>query len=158
MNELVLTLVAAFVATSAMTLVVYILRWAGVLKIDVIEAIGAAFDKNEKSAFVAGLVLHYIFGFLFTVIYMLLAYYLVSSVQVSSSVLAVCVSLGFFQGLVVAFSTNIIVTEHHSLKRFRNRGVGVSFAYLLAHIVFGLVLGIVLTAFNYQEKFIGIAA
>lgn len=156
-NSLLIPL-AAFFATSAMTLFIYSLNWLGLVKLNVIQAIGSLVSRDKSPSFVGGLILHYVFGLLFASIYILVAYLLFSSMSLSSSVLAICASLGLFHGLIVAFLLTIVVTEHHPLQRIRNRGVGVSFAYLIAHIIFGLVLGLVLAAFNYPEQFVGLGA
>jgi hypothetical protein len=51
--------------------------------------------------------------------------------------------MGFVQGLVVSIGLVIVVAEHHPVERFRKAGVKVALIHLIAHVIFGAIVGLV---------------
>jgi len=51
--------------------------------------------------------------------------------------------MGFLQGLVVSIGLVIVVAEHRPVERFRKAGVNVALIHLIAHVIFGAIIGLV---------------
>ena len=53
---------------------------------------------------------------------------------------------GFIHGIVVMLLVCIAVMEHHPIARYHERGPMTGLAQLLAHIVYGVVVGLIVHA------------
>ena len=56
--------------------------------------------------------------------------------------------LGSLHGVVVMLLVSIVIMEHHPVARYHERGPVTGLAQLVAHMLYGLTVGIVVGAMN----------
>jgi hypothetical protein len=149
MSTFLITAAAGFVATGIMSLALYFIHWRGFANADMINAVGSIVTKNEADAFAPGLLIHFSTGIVFAFIYV--GAWSLWIVPSFGSFVLLGLLTGAFHGLVVSFVLVALVAEHHPLPRFQEAGLGVAVAHFLAHVVYGIVIGI--AAGNYGLRF-----
>ncbi|MEE8435866.1 MAG: DUF6789 family protein [bacterium] len=135
------TVLAGLIATAAMSGALYAIHWRGLAEADMVRAIGSLVTRKEENAMLPGLILHFLSGIVFAFLYVIVW----SSLPIEGFVHYVVLDVltGFAHGLVVSFVLVVLVAEHHPVPRFQEVGVGVAVAHLAAHVVFGLMVGLV---------------
>jgi hypothetical protein len=116
-------------------------RWLGIGKIDVIPAVGALITSKAENALSIGYVVHFTSGIIFAYIYW--------GLILSMKLPAVWWTFGFagsIHGIIVMLLVCIAVMEHHPIARYHERGPMTGLAQLIAHIVYGLVVGLIVQA------------
>ena len=141
------TVLAGFIATAAMSGALYAIHWRGIAEADMIRAIGSIVTRNEANAMLPGLILHFLSGIVFAFLYVIVWSALPIEGILFVHYVALGVLTGFAHGLVVSFVLVVLVAEHHPVERFQQAGVGVALAHLAAHVVFGLLVGLVAGSF-----------
>jgi len=135
------TVLAGLIATLAMTASLYAVHWRGLAEADMIRALGSLLSRNEAGSLPLGVAIHGISGIVFAFVYVVV--WSTLPVTAFQHYLLLGVLTGFAHGLVVSFALVILVAEHHPLPRFQNVGMGVAVAHLVAHVIYGLLVGIV---------------
>lgn len=135
------TVLAGILATAAMSGALYAIHWRGLAEADMVRAIGSLITRKEENAMLPGLILHFLSGIVFSFLYVIVW----SSLPLEGFVhyVALGVLTGFAHGLVVSFVLVVLVAEHHPVPRFQQAGIEVALAHLAAHVVFGLMVGLV---------------
>lgn len=116
-------------------------RWFGIGKIDVIPAVGVLVTGRMDNAFSVGYVIHFLSGILFAYIYW-------------GVILAMGLPLmwwnfalgGVIQGVIVMLLVCIAIMEHHPIARYHERGPMTGISQLLAHILYGIIVGLIVQA------------
>lgn len=139
-------LVTGLIATFSMTGVLALLHGPSMTTSDMIRALGSVFTRNISKTFQVGLFAHLLIGTLSAFIYVsiwsifnfsgLRDYALVGSI------------VGFAHGLFVSFLLIVKVAEYNPVGRFRRVGFGVALAFLGAHVIYGLTVGLGVGAFD----------
>jgi Family of unknown function (DUF6789) len=142
------TILAGLIGTAVMTASLYAIHWRGFAEADMMRALGSIVTRSEGNALPVGAVLHLFSGILFAFVYVIF-WSMLPIVEFQHYVLLGLVT-GFAHGLVVSFALVILVAEHHPLQRFQRAGMGVAIAHLLAHVVYGLLVGIVAGSYHLQ--------
>lgn len=152
MIEILQTILAGIIATAAMCVALYIIQWRGLAEADMVRAIGSIVTRNEQNAMPIGLVIQFFSGIVFAFIYISVW----STLPIAEFQHYVLLGLvtGFAHGLVVSFMLVVLVAEHHPLPRFQNAGMGVAVAHLVAHVVYGLLVGLVAASFSVKLNFL----
>ena len=127
--------------TAAMTAVLLFPRWLGIGKIDVIPAVGALITGKEDHAFSIGYIVHFASGIIFAYVYWGLLLLMKMPIVWWAFGLA-----GFLHGIIVMLLVCITIMEHHPIARYHERGPMTGLAQLLAHIVYGVVVGLIVDA------------
>ena len=147
MSNFLLACLVGIASTSLMTFALYLLHWRGFSNGDMVRALGSILTRHYENALGPGLALHYTFGVLFTFLYV---YVWGLFPEIAADGIWRYVGLGIFcgaaQGLVVSMLLVIFVAEHHPLLQFRVAGMRVALAHVLAHVVFGGVVGLMVGA------------
>ena len=135
--------IAGFVGTTVMTLVMRLihgLKWA---EADMIRAIGTIYTKNSENAFLIGVFVHYLAGTCFAFLYAIVL--ALSPIPSDSRWIIPLLMLftGLFHGLIMSMGLVVFVAEHHPLERFRRAGLGVVLAHLVGHLFYGFSVGVV---------------
>lgn len=128
------------IATTVMTLFLYLIHALEFADLDMLTAIGSYFTRSTRNGFFLGLIVHLVAGITFTFIYMYAASYF--GFNTPTEFLMFCSFLGFAHGLAFSFIVVVLVAEHHPLERFRRKGFTVVAAHGLAHIIFGTTIGL----------------
>ncbi|PJZ69498.1 hypothetical protein CH373_16255 [Leptospira perolatii] len=151
METIGLVLAAGTIGTSAMSVVMWSISYAGSINADMVRAIGSFFTKRLDSALIPGIVTHLIIGFIFafpyTFIISLAPHILTASILTGGV-------LGFMHGYVVGFLLVALVAQHHPLPEFRQAGIGVAAAHVFGHMVYGVSIGLVVGLTNLDYSFI----
>lgn len=126
-----------------MTVFLLLPRWMGVAKIDVIPAVGALVTGRTENALAPGLVLHFVSGIFFAYFYW--GVLLAMRLPLVGWTGALC---GAIHGVIVMLLVCIVVMEHHPIARYHDRGPMTGLAQLIAHLVYGLVVGLVVQALH----------
>jgi hypothetical protein len=156
MTALLITAAVGFVATGMMALTLYLINWGGFANADMINAVGSFVTKNEADALGTGLLIHFAVGITFAFVYV--GAWSAWALPGFQQYLLLGVLSGAFHGLVVSFLLVAVVAEHHPLERFQKAGVGVAAAHWVAHLVYGLVIGIGAGAYLVRFDFIPVLA
>ena len=127
--------------TAAMTGLLLFPRWLGIGKIDVIPAVGALITGKEEHAFSIGYIVHFTSGIIFAYIYW--GILLLMKLPIVWWVFGMA---GFIHGIVVMLLVCITIMEHHPIARYHERGPMTGLAQLFAHIVYGVVVGLIVDA------------
>ncbi len=144
MEAIVTTILAGLLSTAAMSGFLYLVHFSGAANADMIRALGSMLTKNFDNAMLAGLVTHAISGVMFAFPYAIV----LGLAPVSGyATTAVGGLVGFFHGFVFSFMLIALIAESHPIERFRNAGVSVAVVHLLAHVVYGSMMGFAVTAF-----------
>lgn len=156
MTVLVSVVITGVIATAVMSLALYMIHWRGFANADMINAIGSLFTRSEEDALSVGLVVHFLSGVIFALLYVgLWSVLAVDSVRLY---LMLGLITGFAHGFVVSFILVAVVAHHHPIERFRNAGIGVAAAHLLAHVIYGAVVGFFAGYFQLRFDFLPILA
>lgn len=127
--------------TAAMSVLLLFPRWLGVGKIDVIPAVGALITGKAENALPIGYIVHFASGIIFAYIYWGLLVLMKMPIVWWAFAMA-----GFIHGIVVMLLVCITVMEHHPIARYHERGPMTGLAQLFAHIVYGVVVGLIVHA------------
>lgn len=129
--------------TAAMTVFLLFPRWLKLGNVDVIRAVGALYTGKVENASQPGAVIHAVSGIFFAYVYA--GVIVLSKLPVVWWVFGLA---GLLHGVVVMLLVSIVVMEHHPLARYHDRGPMTGFMQLLAHGVYGIVVGIVVQAMH----------
>lgn len=138
MNISIAPLIAGLAGTAAMTLLLQIPKWVGFGNTDIIRAVGALVTRKQEGAFLPGLIIHFSAGIIFAYVYVLLLS--LSHIPINP---ITGLFLGGLHGAVIMILVSIMILEHHPIALYHERGPMTGFAQLLAHMVYGLVVGTV---------------
>ncbi|MCX6957213.1 MAG: hypothetical protein NT164_01550 [Verrucomicrobiae bacterium] len=138
MNISIAPLIAGLAGTAAMTLLLQIPQWVGLGNIDIIRAAGALITRKQESAFLPGLIIHFGAGIIFAYAYVLLLS--LSHIPINP---LTGLFLGSLHGALIMLLVSIMILEHHPIATYHDRGPMTGFAQLLAHMVYGLIVGTV---------------
>lgn len=137
-------LIGGLAGTLAMTLLLQIPKWIGLGNIDIIRAVGALATRKQKGAFFPGLILHFSSGIIFAYVYVFILSF--SHIPVNS---LSGLFLGAVHGAIIMLLVSIMILEHHPIAYYHERGPMTGFAQLLAHMVYGFVVGTVVQLLSH---------
>jgi hypothetical protein len=143
-NLVVSSLIAGVFGTLGMSVFLYVISKSVYKNTDMVKALGSLVTKSLNNAFQVGISLHIISGIVFAFIYAIIL--AIFNVHGLSACLGGSLIIGFIHGGVVSFLLIPAVAESHPLHRFRIEGFSVAIAYWAAHIVYGLIVGIIIGA------------
>ena len=130
---------AGLLGTLAMTLFTVLPVKMGLARVDIIRAVGSYVTKNRETAFVPGLILHFIAGIIFAYIYYAI-FAFIKGIPINA---LTGLFAGLVHGVVVMLYVVIAVLEHHPNDRYQKRGPMTGLMQLVGHGIFGLVFGLV---------------
>ena len=146
MIAILLTVAAGILATAMMSATLYLIHWRGFAEGDMIRALGSLVTRNEVNAIPLGVTIHLVSGIVFAFLYVIGW----STLPLTGFAIFMVLGLitGFAHGLVVSFALVVAVAEHHPLPHFQRTGIGVAVAHLVAHVVYGFVVGLIAGAYE----------
>jgi len=131
-------LLGGLAGTLVMTLLLQIPKWIGLGNIDIIRAVGALVTRKQKGNFFPGVLVHFSAGIIFAYAYV----FILSFSHIPINPLT-GLFLGAVHGAIIMLLVSIAILEHHPIAHYHDRGPMTGFAQLLAHMVYGLVVGTV---------------
>ena len=99
---------------------------------------GALITQKQERAFLPGLIIHFGTGIIFAYLYVLLLS--LSHIPINP---LTGLFLGSLHGALIMILVSITILEHHPIALYHERGPMTGFAQLLAHMVYGLIVGTV---------------
>ncbi len=134
-------LVGGLAGTVVMTVFLLFPRWFNLGHVDVVRAVGALITGREERALLPGFVVHFTSGIVFAYIY----WTLLSLAKLPLNLLTGLMA-GFVHGVIVMLLVSIVIMEHHPIAKYHERGPMTGLMQLLAHILYGAVVGGVVAA------------
>ena len=131
-------LIGGLAGTAVMTLFLFIPNWVGWGRVDIIRAVGALVMHRSNKTFLPGFVIHIFSGIIFAYIYQAILFFSHIPLNVWTGLM-----MGALHGSFVMLLVSIMIMEHHPIAYYHTRGPMTGFAQLLAHIIYGLVVGCV---------------
>ena len=140
-NYLATSLVAGVLGGLAMELVMLLIARAGLVKGDMILALGSLLTKSRQNAYRTGLYIHVTAAMGFALVYTLL----LVTLGYTHLPLAMAVGLGVgtFHGLIVSLMLVWVVADKHPLEEFKEADLLVGLSHFAGHIAYGGVVGAV---------------
>ena len=127
------------IATTNMTIFLYLVHALKISKTNMLDALGILFVEDAKKARRLGMVVHYFMGVSFTFLYMWAANYIGFSTK--DDFMNFGIALGILHGVAFSSLLVVVVTEHHPLEEYRKHGFAVVLAYGIAHVIYGISIG-----------------
>lgn len=136
-------LVAGIAGTTAMLFFLHLLAYGRAIESRLPLALGAVALRKMEGALGTGLAMHYAFGITFGFIYTNLI--VMTEPESKAAVIGMAMAFGLVHGI---FATMFMIgmAERHPLKQFRESPVISSLAHGVAHLVYGLSVGITIAA------------
>jgi len=119
-----------------MTIVLFIPKWLGWGRVDVIRAVGALITRHTHNAFLPGFTLHCVSGIFFAYAYDII----LSLSHIPLNALS-GLMMGTLHGVVIMLLVAIVIMEHHPIAYYHARGPMTGLAQLFAHMLYGLTVG-----------------
>ncbi len=138
---LLTSLVAGVLGGLAMELAMWLIARAGLMKGDMILALGSLLTKSRDNAYRVGIIIHATAAIGFALVYTLLMVTL-DYTHLSQS-LMLGLGLGVIHGLLVSLALVWVVADKHPLEEFREADLVVGLSHFAGHVVYGGVVGLV---------------
>jgi hypothetical protein len=138
MNNWLAPLLGGLLGTAIMTFSLLLPKWLGIGQVDVIRAVGTLITRKVHHAFVPGLILHFLSGIIFAYVYYCILWLSHIPFNALTGLL-----MGALHGVVVMLLVSITIMEHHPIAYYHTRGPMTGFAQLLAHMLYGAIVGAV---------------
>jgi len=133
-------IVAGLVGTVFMTLLMMMAPMMGMPKMDIISMLGGMFSPNPGAAKGIGLILHFMMGVIFAIIYAL-----VWSFGLGASTWLWGLIFGLIHGLIVSMSMPMMMKMHPRPPAMQG-GAKTLMGQLMGHLLFGLVVALTYAA------------
>lgn len=140
MHLVYIAIIAGFIATTGMTILLWLIDKTDLANTNMVRAVGSAVTRSYKTSLIPGFIIQFSLGVLFAIAYI----YIIQQFQISDTL-----SLAFTGGLIglghgFAFSfIMVILAEHHPVEKFQNASFQVAIAHFFAHIVYGFLIGLI---------------
>jgi len=138
---------AGIIGTVGMEIVLQSITKSGMANADMTRAIGSLFTKSYSNSYKIGFVLQTFSGIVFAFIYTLA--FVLFDVKGFLSCAGAGVLIGFIHGAVVGFILVAAIAENHPLPEFRQAGFSVAVAHWAGHLVYGLLVGIIISLIGF---------
>lgn len=140
-NYLATSLVAGVLGGLAMELVMWLIARAGLVKGDMILALGSLLTKSRDNAYRTGLYIHVTAAMGFALVYTLLLVTLGYTHLPLSMMLGA--GVGVLHGLIVSLMLVWVVADQHPLEEFKEADLLVGLSHFAGHVAYGGVVGAV---------------
>jgi len=134
-------IIAGLAGTAVMTMVMYVAPLMGMPKMDIAGMLGSMFVSKKETAKVVGMVMHFMMGVVFALIYALLW-----SLGLGSATWWWGLIFGAVHGVVIIVMMPIMMRMHPRPPEMAG-GPLVMVGQLMGHMIFGLVVALVYAAF-----------
>lgn len=148
MTHIIVPFIAGLIGSFTMLTLTLVPARLGILRIDVVRAVGALVTHERNSAFMPGMVIHTLVGGFAAIFYKWIFDYMGIPLFWVTGLFA-----GLVHGVLVMLLVSIFILEHHPVRRYQRRGFGTAFAQIFAHGVFGLIVGFIIGLFTLQNHF-----
>jgi uncharacterized membrane protein YagU involved in acid resistance len=134
-------IVAGLAGTAVMTMLMYAAPLMGMPKMDIAGMLGTMFVSKKQMAVVLGMIMHFVAGVIFALVYALLW-----SLGLGSATWWWGLIFGAVHGIIAIVMIPIIMRMHPRKPEMAGRPM-VMAGQLMGHLVYGLVVALVYAAF-----------
>ena len=136
----VATIVAGLVGTAAMTILMMLAPMMGMPKMDIVGMLGSMFTPNQGPAKIIGLIVHFMMGVIFAIIYAL-----VWHLGLGAATWLWGLIFGFVHGLIAVMAMPMMMKTHPRPPKMAP-GPKMMMGQIMGHLLFGLVTALVYAA------------
>jgi len=134
------SIVAGLLGGLAMELAMWLISRLGLVRGDMVLALGSLLTKSRENAYRVGLFVHVTaavsFGLAYTLLLLTLGYtHLPTSLMLG-------LGLGVLHGLLVSLMLVWVVADHHPLEEFKEADLLVGLSHFAGHVAYGAVVGL----------------
>lgn len=120
--------------------IMWLITNSGLANCNMVGAIGSMITPDKTKENVYGLLVYVAGGMFFTFVYnMIFQEIMIDSVNF---MLLLAMFLGFVHGLIVSYAIVAVFSHKHKDDRFQEVSIGIALAHLIAHMIFGVTLGL----------------
>lgn len=131
----------AIIATAGMLVFFWGLRLTGILKIDIVRAVGSLVTQKQDNALIPGLIFYLIHGLLACYAYILIFQVLpVAAIKHNIVFAALGMGLGFNHGMIAALILGMLLSVH-PIEKLRDDRFAIAALNSAAQIIFGCIVG-----------------
>jgi hypothetical protein len=129
-------------ATFMMTFFLWSITAKKIINVDMVRAIGSFITRTERNSLLPGVIAHISAGIGFAFCYVFL--FSIFPVSINSLFLSSMIGglVGIVHGVVVSMMLVFAVAEHHPIERYRQAGFAVAVCHLIAHVIYGVSIGL----------------
>lgn len=149
MNPILAIVLAGLLGAVMMMIVIFALQSIGLTSPHLLASIGSLVTKKMDGASKVGLVIHLVSGIVFAFLYVLVWSYL--DLRTIPELVMLGMLTGSLHAVAVSIAIVILVTEHHPLRRYQKVGFNVALTQVVAHVVFGIVVGFTMGTFEQDH-------
>ena len=128
------------VGSSLMFALMWVITNSGLANCNMVAAIGSMLTSDRNREGLLGFSIYILGGLLFAAVYNVLLTMI--NIQSATLMIGASIFIGFAHGLVVSFAIIAIFSERHLDTRFQNASIGIGIAHLIAHMLYGLSIGV----------------
>ena len=124
------------------------LRWISASfaePVNMIKVLGSYVTGSMSNAIAVGTAVHLTMGTLFGIFYGLLLDYMHGPTLPLA--LFTGIGVGFVHGLLTSYGLMFLMSEKHPVERYRQATFSIGVLYLIAHVVYGGMVGLLLAVF-----------
>jgi hypothetical protein len=135
----ILAIIAGFIGTASMSLVMWFIherKWANA---DMIRAVGSMFTRRYENSLLPGLLLHLLAGCIFALIYVMIMR--ATGITNWFVLMQIGLAIGTMHGAAMVFIL-MAMSEKHPLEQFREAGPAVGWAHVIGHMAYGIAVGL----------------
>jgi hypothetical protein len=127
------------IATAAMNCFLWLISGLTKTHCDMVRAVGSIYTHNESNSLGPGLIMQFTAGLLSTYVYGIFLNFVHSKIPYTFAGLGMI--MGLIHGLMVSIVLAKLLSEHHPVVRYQHLSGKAFAAHVLAHILFGMVIG-----------------
>ena len=137
-------ILAGIVATAGMTTFLWFIDKTGKINANMVRALCSALTRSVETSLIPGLLVQFLSGIIFAFIYT----YVLNLLQLDNVFYYMLAGsiIGFGHGFAFSFIM-VILAEHHPVERFQNAGFQVAIIHFLAHVIYGFLIGLMVSYF-----------
>ena len=145
MEEILALTIMGAVATGWMITYMCLISGLGASHVDMIRALGSIYSHDEKTGMLPGLLMQFTAGI--TMAYVYGIFLRIFDYAIAYKYALLSLGIGFVHGLIVTIVLAKLLAEHHPVPKYQHVGFKVALHHVVAHLVFGLVVGVMYAAF-----------
>lgn len=152
MEQIGVGVLVSLAAVVAMTSVLEAIRLSGIVPVHMVRTVGRVLTRNHADALGVGWMVHIIAGVLFGLFYIAVW----SGFQFESTAVLTVVGalVGLGHGLVASFLLVAVLLDSRQAPAPEGSAFGTVVSHLLAHVVFGAVMGVLVGSLELSFSFI----
>ena len=139
---LVYALFAGVFATLSFSGFLLLVNRFGLMKEDMVIALGSLITHTRKNAFRVGVIFHSFSGIFFSVIYT--ACFVLIGITDWSGLFLLGLLMGLLHGVIASVALVASIADYHPLEEYQQVNFGIAIMHVIAHVIYGGVMGAII--------------